>query len=138
MIESIDESEIDQSRDHENKEWDHKCHVMNLESSTILMLNKRLKTMIAKIIDQFANILSYLYSHCNSIKNSYTNDVLASRRRTLKFDKIFSYHDKLIKKHRDYVRNLTTTFRLILDDFSTKNFKIVYVMQSLVEKSKKI
>ncbi len=38
MIESIDESEIDQSHDHENKEWDHKCHVMNLESSTILML----------------------------------------------------------------------------------------------------
>jgi hypothetical protein len=55
----------------------------------------------------------------------------------IKFDKIFLYHDKSIKKHRDYVKNLTTIFRLISNDFSTKNFKIVYVMQSLAEKSKK-
>jgi hypothetical protein len=62
---------------------------------------------------------------------------LNSTARLIKFDKISLYHDKSIKKHRDYVRNLTTTFRLILDDFSTKDFKIVYVMQSLTKKSKK-
>ncbi len=58
MIESIDESEIDQSHDHENKEWDHKCHVMNLEFSTTLMLNRRLETMIAK---SSINLLIYYY-----------------------------------------------------------------------------
>jgi hypothetical protein len=63
--------------------------------------------------------------------------VTASRKRSIKFDKISLYHDKLVKKHRDYVKNLTTTFRLILDDFSTKDFKIVYVMRSLAEKFKK-
>ncbi len=61
----------------------------------------------------------------------------ASRKRTIRFDKISLYHDKSIKKHRDYVKNLTTIFRLIFDDFSTKNSKIVYVMQFLTEESKK-
>jgi hypothetical protein len=65
------------------------------------------------------------------------DDVTASRKRTIRFDKILLYHDKLIKKHRDYVKNLTTTFRLISDDFSTKDFKIVYAMQSLTEEFKK-
>jgi hypothetical protein len=69
---------------------------------------------------------------------SRMNDALISHRRTLKLDKIFLYHDKSIKKHRNYVRNLTTIFRLIFDDFSTKNFKIIYVMQFLARESKKI
>jgi hypothetical protein len=63
--------------------------------------------------------------------------VTASRKRTIRLDKISLYHDKSIKKHRDYVKNLTTIFRLIFDDFSTKNSKIVYVMQFLAEKFKK-
>jgi hypothetical protein len=72
-----------------------------------------------------------------SIVSSQREDVTASRKRLIKFDKIFLYHDKSIKKHRDYVKNLTTIFRLILDDFSTKNFKIVYAMQSLAKEFKK-
>ncbi len=60
-----------------------------------------------------------------------------SHKRTIKFDKIFLYHDKSVKKHRDYVKNLMTTFRLISDDFSTKDFKIVYDMQFLIKKFKK-
>ncbi len=63
MIESINESEIDQSHDHENKKWDHKYHVINLESSTILMLNRRLETMIAK---SSTNLLIY-YHICTHI-----------------------------------------------------------------------
>jgi hypothetical protein len=42
-----------------------------------------------------------------------------------------------MKKHQDYVKNLTTIFRLISNDFSTKNFKIVYIMQFLAKKFKK-
>jgi hypothetical protein len=72
-----------------------------------------------------------------SIVSSQRKDVTASRKRSIKLDKISLYHDKSIKKHRDYVKNLTTTFRLIFDDFSTKDFKIVYVMQSLAEEFKK-
>ncbi len=72
-----------------------------------------------------------------SIVSSQREDVTASRKRSIRFDKISLYHDKSIKKHRDYVRNLTTIFRLIFDDFSTKDFKIVYVMQSLAEEFKK-
>jgi hypothetical protein len=72
-----------------------------------------------------------------STVSSQKNDVTASRKRTIKFDKILLYHDKSIKKHRDYVKNLMTIFRLIFDDFSTKNSKIVYVMQSLAKEFKK-
>jgi hypothetical protein len=68
---------------------------------------------------------------------SQKKDVTTSRKWTIRFDKIFLYHDKSIKKHRDYVKNLTTIFRLIFDDFSTKNSKIVYAMQSLAEEFKK-
>jgi hypothetical protein len=68
-----------------------------------------------------------------STVSSQKKDVTTFRKWTIKFDKIFLYHDKSIKKHRDYVKNLTTIFRLILDDFSTKNSKIVYVMQFLTK-----
>jgi hypothetical protein len=110
----------------------------------IRLLKQKTKKMMSKsiVFSSFSN--SLMQSTLTSEKllitstTSRTNDVLASRRRTLKFDKILLYHDKSIKKHRDYVRNLTTTFRLIFDDFSTKNFKIVYVMQFLARESKKI
>jgi hypothetical protein len=69
--------------------------------------------------------------------SSQRDDVTTSRKRTIKLDKILLYHDKSIKKHRDYVKNLTTIFRLISNDFSTKDFKIVYAMQSLAEEFKK-
>jgi hypothetical protein len=71
------------------------------------------------------------------IVSNQRENVTASRKWIVKFDKISLYHDKSIKKHRDYVRNLTTIFRLIFDDFSTKNSKIVYVMQSLAKEFKK-
>ncbi len=69
--------------------------------------------------------------------SSQRENVTASRKRSIKFDNISLYYDKSIKKHRHYVKNLTTIFRLILDDFSTKDFKIVYAMQSLAEEFKK-
>jgi hypothetical protein len=71
------------------------------------------------------------------VVSNQREDVTTSRKRSIKFDKISLYHDKLIKEHRNYVRNLTTIFRLIFDDFSTKDFKIVYAMQSLTEEFKK-
>jgi hypothetical protein len=72
-----------------------------------------------------------------STVSSQKENVTTWRKRIVRFDKISLYHDKSIKKHRDYVKNLTTTFRLIFDDFSTKSSKIVYVMQSLAKESKK-
>jgi hypothetical protein len=68
--------------------------------------------------------------------SSQKDDVTTSRKWTIKFDKISLYNDKSIKKHRNYVKNLTT-FRLISNDFSTKDFKIVYAMQSLAKEFKK-
>jgi hypothetical protein len=72
-----------------------------------------------------------------SIVSSQRKDVTTSRKWTIKLYKISLYHDKSIKKHRDYIKNLTTIFRLIFDDFSTKNSKIVYVMQFLTKEFKK-
>jgi hypothetical protein len=81
--------------------------------------------------------ISILKKVVQSTISSQKEDVTASRKRLIRLDKISLYHDKSIKKHRDYVKNLTTIFRLISNDFSTKDFKIVYVMQSLAKKSKK-
>ncbi len=109
----------------------------------IRLLKQKTKKIMPKsiVFSSFSNLLiqSTFASEESliTLTTNRTNDVLASCRRTLKLDKILLYHDKSIKKHRDYVRNLTTTFRLIFDYFSTKNFKIVYVMQFLTKKSKK-
>ncbi len=81
--------------------------------------------------------ISILKKVVQSTISSQKENVTASRKRMIRLDKIFLYHDKSIKKHRDYVKNLTTIFRLILNDFSTKDFKIVYVMQSLAKEFKK-
>jgi hypothetical protein len=107
----------------------------------IEIIEKSTKKIESKEIEFFSNNLmqSIFISEkvVTSTVSSQREDVTTSRKRTIKFDKIFLYHDKSIKKHRDYVKNLTTIFRLIFDDFSTKNSKIVYVMQSLTKKSKK-
>jgi hypothetical protein len=99
------------------------------------------KKIESKEIESFSNDLMQSISISKKVVQStisnQRDDVTASRKRTIRFDKIFLYHDKSIKKHRNYVRNLTTTFRLISNDFSTKNFKIVYAMQSLTKESKK-
>jgi hypothetical protein len=99
------------------------------------------KKIESKKIKFFSNDLMQLISISKKIVQSTISNqrenVTTSRKRTIRFDKIFLYHDKSVKKHRDYVKNLMTTFRLISDDFSTKDFKIVYVMQSWTKKFKK-
>jgi hypothetical protein len=72
------------------------------------------------------------------LMQSQFEEFVASRKRSIRFDKISLYHEKSIKEHRNYVRNLRTTFRLIFEKFLTKNSKIVYVMQFLAKKLKKI
>ncbi len=99
------------------------------------------KKIESKEIESFSNDLMQSISISKKVVqstiSSQKENVTASRKWSIKLDKISLYHDKSIKKHRDYVKNLTTTFRLIFDDFSTKNFKIIYVMQSLAEEFKK-
>jgi hypothetical protein len=118
-----------------------KTKIRALKRRTSEIIEESTKKIESKKIEFFSNNLmqSIFISKkvVTSTVFSQKVDVTASRKRTIRLDKIFLYHDKLIKKHRNYVKNLTTIFRLILDDFSTKNSKIVYVMQSLTEKFKK-
>jgi hypothetical protein len=97
------------------------------------IIEESTKKIESKKIEFFSNNLmqSIFISKkvVTSTVSSQRKDVTASRKQTIRLDKIFLYHDKSVKKHRDYVKNLTTIFRLIFDDFSTKNSKIVYVMQ---------
>ncbi len=105
------------------------------------IVEKITKKIESKKIGFFSNDLMQSTSISKKVVQSTISnekdDVTTSRKRMIRFDKIFLYHDKLIKKHRDYVKNLTTIFRLISNDFSTKDFKIVYVMQFLIKKFKK-
>ena len=82
--------------------------------------------------DSIINIEREIQSVLNRVYIS-----VAFRKRTLKFDKITLYHDKSVKKHRDYVRNLTTTFRILSDEFFNDEFKIIFVMQFLIDEFKK-
>jgi hypothetical protein len=108
------------------------------DSETVEETTKKIES---KEIESFSSDLMQSISISKKVVqstiSSQKEDVTASRKRSIRFDKISLYHDKSIKKHRNYVRNLTTTFRLIFDDFSTKDFKIVYAMQSLAKESKK-
>jgi Fe2+ transport system protein B len=116
------------------KEMKTKIRALKREASEIIEES-------TKEIESFSNNLMQSISISEKVVTSTVSsqkeDVTTSRKRIVRLDKIFLYHDKSIKKHRDYVKNLTTIFRLILDDFSTKNSKIVYVMQSLAKKFKK-
>jgi hypothetical protein len=118
-----------------------KTKIRTLKRKNSETVEETTKKIESKEIESFSNDLMQSISISKKVVQStifsQKEDVTASRKRSIRFDKISLYHDKSIKKHRDYVRNLTTTFRLIFDDFSTKDFKIVYVMQSLAEKSKK-
>jgi hypothetical protein len=104
-------------------------------------VEKATKKIESKEIESFSSDLMQSISISKKVVqstiSSQKENVTASRKQSIRFDKISLYHDKSIKKHRNYVKNLTTTFRLIFDDFSTKNSKIVYIMQSLTKEFKK-
>ncbi len=118
-----------------------KTKIRALKRRASEIIEESTKKIESKEIESFSNNLmqSIFISKkvVTSTVSSQREDVTASRKRIVRFDKIFLYHDKSIKKHRDYVKNLTTTFHLIFDDFSTKNSKIIYVMQFLTKKFKK-
>jgi hypothetical protein len=108
------------------------------DSETVEKTTKKIESKeIESFLIDLMQSISISKKVVQSIVSSQKKDVTASRKRSIRFDKISLYHDKSIKKHRDYVKNLTTIFRLIFDDFSTKDFKIVYVMQSLTKEFKK-
>ena len=69
--------------------------------------------------------------------NKNANITLSIRRCNVKSKKISLYHNKIIKKHLNFVKNATTIFRMIFEDFFMKKFKIFFAMQSLTNKSKK-
>ena len=65
-----------------------------------------------------------------------TIDESSVKKRTIKFKNTEIYHDKIVKKHLNYVRSVNTTFRMIFENFQTHEQKIVYAMQFLKSKSK--
>jgi hypothetical protein len=58
-----------------------------------------------------------------SIISNKKKDVTTSRKRTIKFDKIFLYHDKSIKKHRDYVQIFNDDFSFDFQRFFDEKFE---------------
>ena len=60
-----------------------------------------------------------------------TIDEFSVKKRTIKFKNTEIYHDKMVKKYLNYVRNVNTTFRMIFENFQTHEQKIVYAMQFL-------
>ena len=65
------------------------------------------------------------------VETSVIIDDMLTKKRTINFKKIEFYHNKILKKHLNYLRNVNTTFRLIFEIFQTYEQKIVYTMQFL-------
>ena len=53
------------------------------------------------------------------------------KKRTIRFKNTEIYHDKIVKKHLNYVRSVNTTFQMIFENFQMHEQKIVYAMQFL-------
>ena len=43
-------------------------------------------------------------------------DDMSSKKRTIKFNNIEFYHDKIMKKHLNYVQNVNTTLKMIFEN----------------------
>ena len=65
------------------------------------------------------------------VETSIIVDDMSTKKRTIKFKKFESYHDKIVKKHLNYIRNVNTTFKRIFENFQTYKQKIVDTMQLL-------
>ena len=65
------------------------------------------------------------------------NDEKTTQRRTIQFKDCEMYEDKFVKQHFNFVRDFIIAFQMMSKDFVTKNRKIVYAMQYLVDESKK-
>lgn len=119
-----------------------KQHKLKLLQSEIVVLKNNFrqndfeKTKLLKI-ESIMKIDTAFKTTMSFVLNNVTTDISHSKR-SLKLDKIFAYHEKSIKKHRNYVRDLITIFRMILEKFSIEKFKIVFVMQTLIDEFKKI
>ena len=70
------------------------------------------------------------------VETSMIVDDMSTKNRTIKFRNIEFYHDKIVKKYLNYVRNITTTFKMMLKNFQTYKQKIVYAMQFLKHECK--
>ena len=60
-----------------------------------------------------------------------TIDESSVKKRTIKFKNTEIYHDKIVKKHLNYVRSVITTVWMIFENFQTQEQKIVHAMQFL-------
>ena len=58
------------------------------------------------------------------LKTLMTVDDMSTRKRTIKFKNIEFYHDKIVKKHLNYVQNINTTFKIMFENFQTQKQKL--------------
>ena len=56
---------------------------------------------------------------------------MSAKKRSIKFKNIEFYHDQIVKKHLNYIRNVNRTFKIILEIFQMYKQKSVYAMQFL-------
>ena len=65
------------------------------------------------------------------VETSVIIDDMSAKKRIIKFKNIEFYHDKIVKKQLNYIRNVNGTFKMIFENFQTYKQKIVYAIQFL-------
>ena len=53
------------------------------------------------------------------VETSMIVNDMSAKKRTIKFKNTKFYHDKIVKKPLSYVRNVNTTFKMMLENFKT-------------------
>ena len=104
-----------------------------------LKKNQRFKIILIQIIQlkNNFNVTNIDNNKRQKISNN-VNTAITMRRRIVKSKKISIYHEKIIKKHLNFVRNITIVFRMIFEKFFIEKSRIVFAMQFLTKKIKKI
>ena len=65
-------------------------------------------------------------------------EMITRLKRIFKPKKLFQYSGKSICEHIDYIWNCITAFWFIFEKFQIKDFKIIFVIQTLIDELKKI
>ena len=67
----------------------------------------------------------------------FNAEMITRLKRIFKSKKLFQYNGKSIREHIDYIQNCITAFWLLFEKFQMKDFKNIFVIQALIDESKK-
>ena len=70
------------------------------------------------------------------LKIVFNAEMITQFKRIFKSKELFQYNEKSIREHIDYIWKCIAAFWLIFENFQMKNFKIIFIIQILINELK--